>query len=472
MNLATHPIEAHISFSARAFLSTLEATSLGPEFSNTGVIPSNFKDGLFLSHLLDNPNRPRRTILYLNHTAKMGGGEIALLNLVTALDKGYYRPVVVLAAEGPLVGKLRSAGIETRVLPLAASVLETRKDSIGLKSLLRIGQAGACIGYAFRLARLARKLRADLIHTNSLKADLYGGLAGRLAWIPVVWHVRDSIDGHYLPAPVAAAFRGLSRIIPTAVVANSESTLRTMRLGRRKVAATVYSGAAASPGAALDLAALAGDADIRRTVVHDGYDAQAFGTRHPPAAPAPAAPVVVLVGRIADWKGQHVFIEAAALVRDRFPQARFQIIGAPLFGEYEYERSLHRRVAELGVGDRVSFLGFREDVPALLAQADIVVHASTLGEPFGQVVIEGMAAGKPVIATDGGALPEIVIPGVTGLLVPMGDAPVMAEAMAALLSDPARAAAMGEAGRLRAQERFTIAHTVRKLEGIYEYLLR
>jgi len=436
---------------------------------------------LFLSHLLDNPNRPRRTILYLNHTAKMGGGEIALLNLVTALHKGYYRPVVVLAAEGPLVGKLRSAGIETRVLPLAASVLETRKDSLGLKSLLRIGQAGACIGYAFQLARLARKLRADLIHTNSLKADLYGGLAGRLAWIPVVWHVRDSIDGHYLPAPVAAAFRGLSRVLPTAVVANSESTLRTMRPVRGQITATVYSDLAARPPAtALDAASppASGGADMRRHVIHDGYDPERFDAT--PAAPAPAdatlpareTATVALVGRIADWKGQHVFIEAAALVRGRFPQARFQIIGAPLFGEYEYERSLHQMVCDLGLEDHVNFLGFREDVPALLAQADIVVHASTLGEPFGQVVIEGMAAGKPVIATDGGALPEIVIPGVTGLLMPMGDAPAMAEAMAALLSDPARAAAMGAAGCLRAQERFTISQTVRKLEGIYEYLLR
>ena len=83
-----------------------------------------------------------------------------------------------------------------------------------------------------------------------------------------------------------------------------------------------------------------------------------------------------------------------------------------------------------------------------------------------------MAAGKPIIATDGGALPEIVLPGETGLLVPMGDAPALAEAIASLLAGPARAAAMGAAGRRRVRERFTIAHTVRKLEGIYEYLLK
>ena len=265
------------------------------------------------------------------------------------------------------------------------------------------------------------------------------------------------------------------------MVTNSENTLRTLRPARGQLTATVYSGIAArSSGTAPDHASgvTMDGRDMRRQVIHDGYDPEIFAP--PPAAPDPEIlpPLprettrIALVGRIAGWKGQHIFLQAAALVRDRFPQARFQIIGAPLFGEYEYEQSLHRMVRDLGLEDQVEFLGFREDVPALLAGVDLVVHASTLGEPFGQVVIEGMAAGKAVIATDGGALPEIVIPGVTGLLVPMGDAPAMAEAMAALLSNPARAEAMGAAGRERVRERFTIGHTVRKLEGIYEYLLR
>ena len=270
--------------------------------------------------------------------------------------------------------------------------------------------------------------------------------------------------GLYLPPQVAAAFRGLSRILPTAVVANSDSTLRTLHPRAGQLTAAVYSGLPP-----------AGGTDLRRQVIHDGYDTELFGPKPPApvvsAPPAHIAPILALVGRIAEWKGQHIFIQAAALVRNQFPQARFQIIGAPLFGEYDYEKSLHQMVGDLGLGDHVSFLGFREDVPALLAQTDIVVHASTLGEPFGQVVIEGMAAGKPIIATDGGALPEIVLPNITGLLVPMGDAPAMAEAMRTLLADPARAAAMGTAGRERVRERFTIAHTARKIEGFYQRLL-
>lgn len=381
-----------------------------------------------------------RTVLFFDHTARMGGGEIALLNLVAALD-GRYRPVVVLASEGPLVAKLRAVGVETHVAPLDDSVLETRKDSLGVGSLLRLRQAGACARYVVTLARLARRLRADLIHTNSLKADLIGGAAGRLARIPVLWHVRDNIDGHYLPPAVASAFRLLSRAVPQAVAVNSQSTLETL-----------------------------GGAGRRRHVVHDGCDAGSFGGGD--GADSAARPqAVVLVGRIAEWKGQHVFIRAAAHIQADFPQARFLIVGAPLFGEHDYERSLHTLAEELGVADRVEFLGFRDDVPAVLAQADIVVHASILGEPFGQVVIEGMAAGKPVIATEGGALPEIVVPGETGLLVPMGDAAAMARAMAQMLTDPARAAEMGRAGRRRVQARFTIAHTARRMEAVYDVLL-
>lgn len=405
----------------------------------------------------------RRTILYLDHTAKMGGGEIALLNLLCALDKMRYRPIVVLAAEGPLVGKLQACGIETHVEPLCAAVLDTRKDALGAGSLLKLRQGWDCVMYARTLARLARLWGADLIHTNSLKSDLYGGLAGRMAGIPVLWHIRDSIDGHYLPPKVAAAFRAISYVLPQAVVANSHSTLRTLRSPKRQVTAAVYSG--------LRNTIPASDREAKVRVVHDGYDAVNFHVSEGEQHLTGGGSTIALVGRIAEWKGQHIFIEAADLVRSRFPAARFQIIGAPLFGEQEYEQRLHTMVRDRALEAQVAFLGFRDDVPALLCQANIVVHASILGEPFGQVVIEGMAAGKPVIATDGGALPEIVIPGETGLLVPMGDAPAMAEAIMQLLADPVRAAALGAAGQRRVRETFTIAHTLRALEEVYDQML-
>ncbi len=395
---------------------------------------------------------PPKTILYADHTAKLGGGEIALLNLVTALDQTKYRPLVVLAEDGPLVKKLRAAGIKTEVLPLDSALRETRKDTLGAGSLLKLGQIKTLFAYSRRLARLAKAQKADLIHTNSLKSDIYGGVAGRLAGIPVLWHVRDSINADYLPGPVASGFRLLSRLLPQVVVANSHSTLRQLWPTRAKAGAVVYSG-------------------VPTEVVHDGYVEEAAAAETPADSGAwNLPPVVALIGRIAEWKGQHVFLRAAAAVRHRYPDTRYWIVGAPLFGEYEYERSLHEMTEQLGLTDRVEFLGFQDDVARLMPQIDIVVHASTLGEPFGQVVIEGMAAGKPLIATDGGALPEIVIPGETGYLVAMGSAEEMASALERLLADPAQAQAMGQAGCLRVERLFTIRHTARKMEAVYDAL--
>jgi glycosyltransferase involved in cell wall biosynthesis len=178
-----------------------------------------------------------------------------------------------------------------------------------------------------------------------------------------------------------------------------------------------------------------------------------------------------LVGRISPWKGQDVFLRAAAIVRRQFPQARFQVIGSALFGEREYEQGLRAMAHSDGLESAVEFLGFRDDVPDLIARLDVLVHASTTGEPFGQVIIEGMAAAKPLVATRGGAVPEIVVDGTTGLLVPMNDAPKMAEAIATLLSDPDRARAMGLAGRERVAQRFTIARTAEGVQKVYDELL-
>lgn len=391
-----------------------------------------------------------RTILYADHTAKLGGGEIALLNLLSALDRTRYRPLVVLAEDGPLVEKLRAAGIETTVLPLDLALRETRKDTLGAGSLLKMGQMKALFAYSRELARVAKAHGADLIHANSLKSDIYSGIAGRLAGIPVLWHVRDSINAAYLPGKVALGFRLLSRLLPHIVVANSHSTLHYLWPKKLKFGSVVYSG-------------------VSVEVVHDGYVEWDFPIE-PPGDPQiwGRPPVIALIGRIAEWKGQHIFLQAAAAARRRFPDARFWIVGAPLFGEQEYERSLHTMTEQLGMTDCVEFLGFRDDIPRLMAQVDIVVHASTLGEPFGQVVIEGMAAGKPLVATNGGALPEIVVPGETGYLVTMGSAEEMASALERLLADPAAARAMGEAGRRRVERLFTIRHTARKIEAVYD----
>jgi glycosyltransferase involved in cell wall biosynthesis len=377
-------------------------------------------------------------VLFVDHTATWGGGEVALFNLVRAIDPARYRPVVLLFSDGPLGDKFRAAGIETRVLGLDSGVINARKDDLGGGTLLRVKDVASTLGFTGKLRRFMRQQDVALVHSNSLKSDLIGGFAARAARLPLIWHVRDRIADDYLPCKVAKAFRLMCRVVPTRVIAISEAVRQTL------------------------------GSNPRVRVVHDGTPL--------PGEPASQTtnregPLIGLVGRITPWKGQDVFLRAAAIVRRQFPNARFQVIGAALFGERDYEQRLHERVRTEGLSDAVEFTGFRTDVPDLIARLDVLVHASTTGEPFGQVVIEGMAAGKPVIATRGGAIPEIVVEGQTGVMVPMGDAAAMARAMVTLLSDPVYACQLGRAGRQRVTEQFTIGHTAAGVQAVYDEVL-
>ena len=423
---------------------------------------------------------PPRRILYVDHTAKLGGGEIALLHLVQHLDRTRYEPVVVLSTEGPLRDRLLAAGIETHLLSLASSVLEVRKDSLGLGTLLRIRDIGRTLHLVGLLARFIRVQNIALVHTNSLKSDLFGGLAARLARVPLIWHIRDRIDADYLPGPVVHVFRWLCRWLPQYVIANSQATLDTLAISDANTQTGSGVGTQTVSGAERFGAIYSGidlpdgdDAAARTSVVHDGVRPAPFAFPSTTSVRRIGLSVrrIGLIGRISPWKGQHIFLRAAAKVRQNHPDTSFLIIGAALFNEQVYEQEIQALTTELGLEDSVEFLGFREDVPSLIAGLDILVHASTTAEPFGQVIVEGMAAGKPVVATDGGGPREIVLPGKTGLLVPMGDEKAMADAVNYLLDHPEIAQEMGRCGRERAQEHFSIQRTARLVEAVYQKLL-
>jgi glycosyltransferase involved in cell wall biosynthesis len=390
-------------------------------------------------------------VAFFDHTAKIGGGEIALANLIRNIDRSMVYPIVLLSADGPLVERLRGEA-EVHVLPLEETVAGAAKDSLGWRSLFRLQESIATLRYIRKVSAFLREMQIDLIHTNSLKADIIGGIAAKRSRIPVVWHVRDRIEPDYLPGSVVRIFRVLSRILPDFVIANSAATLKTIHLGRKRQGLAIPSGVVL---------------EERTRVVHDGYEVEAADQN------VDSGPVrrVGLVGRISPWKGQHIFIQAAAIVHQEFPKLIFEIIGAALFEERAYEQQLHDLCASLGLTNAVKFAGFVEQVSARIAQLEIIVHASTTGEPFGQVIIEGMAAAKPVVATNGGGVPEIVQDGVTGLLVPMGDARKMAEAILYLLKNPELGEQMGARGRVRALDQFTIHQTARKVEAVYKEVL-
>jgi glycosyltransferase involved in cell wall biosynthesis len=389
--------------------------------------------------------RPIR-VLFLDHTAELSGGEIALADIIRHLDRTRVEPVVLLGSHGPLTERLTGYA-PVHVIPMDASVVHVRKDVLGFRSLLQLPAIRASLSFLGHVRRFMDEQSIDLLHTNSLKASVIGGIAGRLQSRKVIWHIRDRIADDYLPRNVVRVMRQLARILPHYVVANSAATLSTLQL-KAKPSGVIYSG--------VDLSRFS----LSPVQASSNSEERSANPR-----------IVGLVGRICPWKGQHVFVDAAAQVHARWPGTRFRIIGAALFREHDYEVSLHRIVQEHGLEDLVEFVGFQNDIAAAMRSLDILVHASTVGEPFGQVIVQGMACGKPVIATNGGGVPEIVVDGETGLLIPRNDAPAMAEAICTLLADEQRAKQMGVLGRQRVVERFTIQQSVIELTKIYEGLV-
>jgi glycosyltransferase involved in cell wall biosynthesis len=375
----------------------------------------------------------RIRVLFFDHTATMSGGEIALLHLLETIDRSAVDPVVVLGADGPLAERLRPH-TEVHILALDTRVSQTRKDALGARSFVRLGLAWSMVRYIWKLAGFMRRNAIELVHTNSLKSDVLGGLAAKLAGRRVVWHLRDRIAPDYLPARVVAVFRRLCGLLPDAILANSHATAATI-LGTRK---PVY-------------------------VVHDGVPAHLFAPRSDRATGCSDA-YVGIVGRISPWKGQDIFLRAAQIVRRKHPSVRFRIIGAALFEEAAFEAELRALARELDLEDAVEFRGFCRDVPGEVAALRVCVHASTRPEPFGQVIIEAMAAGIPVVATNAGGVPEIVEHGVTGMLVPMGDAESMAAAIGTLLAEAPLAARIALDGRRHVEAHFSIEATAARVE--------
>jgi glycosyltransferase involved in cell wall biosynthesis len=360
-------------------------------------------------------------VVYVGHVAKLSGGEIALARLIDALDD--VDAHVILAEDGPLVARLQAAGASVEVLPMRDRTRNLRKGRLGASGppLTAVFDTAA---YVFRLARRLRQLRPDLVHTNTLKAGIYGSLAARLAHVPVVWHVRDRIAEDYLRRPTVLVVRALIAALPSGVIVNSEATQKTLWPVSR----------------------------VRRVVHSPVYDP--VTAQHVRLAPRRNQPLLVgMIGRIAPWKGQHVFLEAFAKA---FPQGSevAVLVGEAMFGEAEaqYAASLRTMAETLGIADRVEFRGFREDVWAELERLDLFVHASVTPEPFGQVIVEAMHAGVPVIASASGGPTEIVTNEVDGLLYTPGDVDALAIDLRRLSGDPVLRTRLCVNALMRAEE--------------------
>ena len=245
---------------------------------------------------------------------------------------------------------------------------DTTRHSINLSG--RIGHVLMTLRYIGLLRHRVRELRPDLVHTNSLKAALYGGLVGRLCGVPVIWHIRDRIADDYLPRSAVRLVSSLSRILPNAVIANSQATLRTL------------------------------PESLLAAVVHNAVVPDSANRAKPGAPPTLRGPLVFgVVGRLAEWKGQHVFLDAFAAA---FLSAARCSVKTPT---RLASGARSRRWVSRAPG-RARWL--REDMNAEYHAPNVLVHCSVVPEPLGQVVIEGMAAGLGVVAAGGGGPLEII----------------------------------------------------------------
>ncbi len=389
----------------------------------------------------------RLRVVYLDHVGQLSGGELALLRLLSHLHD--VNAHVILFEDGPFAERLNQACISVEIFPLAPEVGGIRKDDVA-PGRLPFGVAWRTVAYTARLSWRLRQLRPDVVHTNSLKAGFIGSVAARLAGLPVVWHLRDRLADDYLPGPAVSLMRWWVRIFATRVIANSANTAETLHTTRwsflRRFASII-------PEVSVIPAPLEAIGPVKPT----------NGSRHF---------TVGMVGRLTPWKGQDIFLRAFA---EAFPDGdeRAVIAGSAMFGDAEeaYAAGLRTLTEELGIADRVEWRGFVDDVPGELAGFDVLVHASRVAEPFGQVVLEGLAAGVVVVAADDGGPREIIRTGYNGLLCPPGDVGAYAHALRELREDEALREVLVTRGRERAAD-FAPEIVTRQLMATYEAVLR
>jgi len=359
-------------------------------------------------------------VLFVDHAHALGGAEHSLLLLLRCLNRSRVTPLLA-CVPGPLRDRALAAGVPCHILPMD----RVRGRLLGFLILIRGG---------WELARLARKQNADLICTNTVRGSLYGGLASLLSRVPLVWYVRDMLTrGLYA--------RMLGRLA-TSVIAVSEAVSRSL--------------------------------PCEATVVPNGLlpgefvaDPDAAAERRSQWGIAADVPVVGIAGRLRAWKGHADFLRAMRIVADAMPEARFVVVGGTVFEEGEpYRPKLERLAASLGLEGSVVFVGHQQDMPVVYATMDVAVHCSVEPEPFGRVIIEAMAAGRPVVAYAQGGPKEIVVGGETGLLVPPGDHEALGLATLALLQDWERRREMGEAARARVMARYDAHGVAHRVEDV------
>jgi glycosyltransferase involved in cell wall biosynthesis len=397
-------------------------------------------------------------VLLLDHsrTGTVGGALTGLIHLIRGLDPRRYQSTLVLYEQKNLGNMLD--GTPCRVLPIDVARIHRPTPGRGLQDSRtgRRAQAWRTLGVMRRLLRqklpqarmllpVLRRERPDLIHAgNSLQQNFDVVLAARWAGIPCIVHEKGLL--HY-----TAVERLLCAPNVDACICMTEAIRANLEHEGMRTPHTV--------------------------VVHDGIDLAGFRPTRTAAEVrasfgiADCDPVIGITANVNPWKGQEVVVRAVAELSAQFPRLGCLVVGGLVRGAEPYLQGMQEFVAQRGLGLRVRFVGARSDVADIVAALDVLVHASITPEPFGRVLIEGMALGRPIVATAGGGVPEIVLHEQTGLLVPGGDVDAMTSALRRLLSDAALRARFGTAGANRARSHFSLESYVAGVERVYETVL-
>lgn len=365
-------------------------------------------------------------VVYVSPHAHLGGAERVTMDLVALHDRAVVEPAVVFLSPGPLVDEVRALGIPAEVLPAPR-----------LRSVL------AARGFRRALAARLKELCADLVHGVMAWGHAYAGPAARRAGIPAIWF-QHNIPSWSHGLDLLAAFSPAARIL-----ANSELTARAQRaINPRRVPIEVVRPGTRLPESPREERRARGRAAL-------GLEDEHF--------------VAAQVARLVPGKGHPTFLAAAQSLCNARADVRIVIAGAALFdGEAGYSAALRRQAADLGIADRVLFVGAELDAALVLGAADVAVHVPDGLESYGLAVVEAMAAGAAVVAADAGAVREIVVPGVTAVLVPPGDPEMLATALLSVHDDAEGRARMVQAALAAVRERFDARLVTQRVEAIYQ----
>jgi glycosyltransferase involved in cell wall biosynthesis len=403
------------------------------------------------------------TIAFLNPVGEIGGAEQVLIDVLRGLREArpQWQLHVIAGAEGPLLKRIRDLGVPVHGVPIPAQVTRLGDAAAGGPAGRYVGQGRLLSGMAFsgatlpsyvlRLQRTLAVIAPDLIHTNGFKMHLLGSWA-KPAHTPVVWHVHDFVSARPMMAPLLKKHAGRC----AAACAISMSVLR-------------------------DLHSVCGDA-LSVWPVHNGVDLEQFSPTGPAADIdrlahlSPAAPGIIRVGLVATmarWKGHRVFLRAIAQLPADLP-FRAYIVGGPIYctnGSQEQLESLQDLAAELGIADRVGFTGFLPDTASVMRALDVVVHASTAPEPFGLVIAQAMACGRPIVATRTAGAAELISFGEDAIDHQPGDVAGLLQSIRILLENADLRSRIGDHARKTALTWFNRSRMAAELIRLYRELL-